>query len=112
MILVIPISIPTSGLLSSLIICSRCGSRRQINSTPFFSLSIPIVDTPWWRVDPACRQCYKNLFKQFDIAASCSNPVHPTLLDCLREFTAYDEVEGVACKGYPPVFFINIDVDC
>ena len=38
-----PISIPIEGLLSNVMICSRCGSRRQIRNVPFFSLSIPIA---------------------------------------------------------------------
>lgn len=38
-----PISIPLEGLLSNVMICSRCGSRRQIRNVPFFSLSIPIA---------------------------------------------------------------------
>lgn len=88
-----------SGLLSSLIICSRCGCRRQINNTPFFSISLPIVDTPWWRVDADCRHQYKFLFKQFRISYLCNNTVNPTLFDCLREFTAYDEVDEVTCTG-------------
>lgn len=98
--LVHPITIPECGLLSNLIICTRCGSRRQIRNTPFFSLSIPIVNTPWWRMDASCRHSFKSLFQLFDIQYSCDNPVHPTLLDCLREFTASDEVDGVSCQGF------------
>ena len=41
-----PISIPIEGLLSNVMICSRCGSRRQIRNVPFFSLSIPIARSP------------------------------------------------------------------
>ena len=89
-----------TGLLSSLIICSRCGCRRQISNTPFFSLSLPIVDTPWWRIDTKCRQQYKALFKQFHLSYVCNNTVNPTLFDCLRAFTLYDEVDDVTCTGY------------
>ena len=39
----VPISIPTEGLVSNVMICSRCGCRRQIQNFPFFSLSIPIA---------------------------------------------------------------------
>ena len=42
-----PISIPIEGLLSNVMICSRCGSRRQIRNVPFFSLSIPIARFPF-----------------------------------------------------------------
>lgn len=105
--LVHPITIPECGLLSNLIICTRCGSRRQIRNTPFFSLSIPIVNTPWWRMDASCRQTFKSLFRLFDIQYSCDNPVHPTLLDCLREFTASDEVDGVSCQGFSCLFCLT-----
>ena len=57
------------------------------------------VDTPWWRLDPSCRQSYKALFHQFNMAYACDNPVHSTLLDCLRDFTAATELEGVRCEG-------------
>ena len=56
-------------------------------------------ETPWWRLDPTCRKNYYSLFKTFNLYSDCSLPVNTTLLDCLREFTAADEIEGVNCKG-------------
>ena len=51
-------------------------------------------------MDASCRQTFKSVFRLFDMQSSCDNPIHPTLLDCLREFTASDEVEGVSCQGF------------
>lgn len=98
-------------MLCDVMMCSRCGSRRQITNTKFFSLTLPIsstssfpsiiIETPWWRLDPTCRKNYYSLFKTFNLYSECSFPVNTTLVDCLREFTAADEIEGVSCKGFP-----------
>ena len=39
----VPIALPTNGLLSDVMVCSRCGSRRQIRNTPFSALILPIT---------------------------------------------------------------------
>ena len=39
----IPITLPTNGLLSDVMVCSRCGCRRQIRNTPFSALILPIT---------------------------------------------------------------------
>ena len=36
------ITLPTNGMLCDVMMCSRCGSRRQITNTKFFSLTLPI----------------------------------------------------------------------
>ena len=105
-----PISLPTEGLLSNVMICSRCGCRRQIRNVPFFSLSIPIVrplllplsllEPPSWRLDPSLRRLAKLFYLQLADSFGLSNPLHPTLLDCLRRYTAPDEVDDVRCEGY------------
>lgn len=104
------ISLPTNGMLCDVMMCLRCGSRRQITNTPFVSISLPIAstsfiiliitETPWWRIDPTCRKNYYALFKSFNLYHECNLPVNSTLVDCLREFTSPDDIEGVSCKGY------------
>lgn len=104
------ISLPTNGMLCDVMMCLRCGSRRQITNTPFVSISLPIAstsftiliitETPWWRMDPTCRKNYYALFKSFNLYHECNLPVNSTLVDCLREFTSPDDIEGVSCKGY------------
>lgn len=39
----VPIALPTNGLLSDVMVCSRCGSRRQIRNTPFSALTLPVT---------------------------------------------------------------------
>lgn len=39
----VPIALPTNGLLSDVMVCSRCGCRRQIRNTPFSALILPIT---------------------------------------------------------------------
>ena len=39
----IPIALPTNGLLSDVMVCSRCGSRRQIRNTPFSAVTLPVT---------------------------------------------------------------------
>ena len=118
-----PISIPIEGLLSNVMICSRCGSRRQIRNVPFFSLSIPIarsplfppflsLETPPWRLDPSSRHQCKLFYRLLTDTQDFVSPVHPTLLDCLRQYTAPDDVDDVQCEGSPPPFPSILAADC
>lgn len=50
-------------------------------------------------MDPYYRQCYKSLFRLFNLSYTCENPLHTTLFDCLRHFTSPTEIDGVSCEG-------------
>ena len=80
---------------------------RPSSSRPPFPL-----ETPLWRLDPSCRRRGQFFYRALTDQADFASPLHPTLLDCLRKYTAPDEVDGVRCEGSLRRAASSVAADC